>query len=152
MSHRDPPPTPSDLLPLPQRMVRRRVPSRLGCVLLGVAWVLAACQGPMSSGLVAFHESRYPDAAQDLRQVDEASLSEDERARLALYLGLTELSLGNQRRAMVALERARCDLERRPDSLSPSERGRLGSAWRSLGRMPGERLQGGAACHQAAGN
>ena len=116
-------------------------PLLLWIAVTAIAISATGCQGPLSSGLKAFDESR---------QVEEGQLSGDDRTRWALYTGLTELSLGNQRRALVALQKARCGLQRIPESLSPSERGRLDSAWRSLGRMPGEALGKGCVLASAS--
>ncbi len=131
--------TPANQRPRPKRHWRLPLALLFGASLL-------ACQGPFSSGLRAFEESRYPDAARELRRVDPTDLSPDERTRLALYAGLTELSLGNQQHAIARLQEARCGVMRAPESLTHAEYGRLSSAWQSLGRMPGEPLAPSSQC------
>lgn len=98
------------------------------------------CHSPLSEGVAAFEQARYPDAASHLRSVEPGQLSEAQRARLALYAGLTELALGNLDRAARQLSRAECQLFADPSALSRTERGRLESAWRSVGKMPGQAL------------
>jgi hypothetical protein len=107
---------------------------------LAATGLLMGCQSPLGAGQVAFEESRYPDAAAQLRRVDPGELEERQRARWALYLGLTELSLGNLERAIPKLSDAHCRLQSDPTSLTAAERGQLSSAWLSLGKMPGEPL------------
>lgn len=100
-----------------------------------------ACQSAISDARSAFDEARYADAAVAFRKVRSAELAPDERARLNLYSGLTELALGNLALALPKLSAARAWAELYPDDLSPSEKGRLLSAWDAIGRMPGESLQ-----------
>lgn len=120
-------------------------------LLLGVVGALVSgCQGPLGAGLHAFDEARYPQAAAELRAIDEQSLDARERTRLALYLGLTELALGNLHRARPRLQEARCGLVRDPDVLAASERGRLEAAWQSVGVMPGETVHVDTPCDLGA--
>jgi hypothetical protein len=127
---------PDPLAAGPNRSSKR--PRWFGCVLLA-GWAIG-CQGPLGAGRLAFEESRYPDAVAQLRRLDPSELAADERARWALYLGLSELSLGNLQRAIPRLSDAQCRLQADPSSLTPAERGQLSSAWLSLGKMPGEPL------------
>jgi hypothetical protein len=98
------------------------------------------CSAPEHSGFQPLREGRLPAAALALRarEGELGSLSEGARARYALQRGLSELGLGNARAADYWLTRAK-----RADAADPAcfdrlERGALLSAWRSLGRMPGE--------------
>jgi hypothetical protein len=104
------------------------------------------CQGPLSSGIRAFEESRFVEAAATLRQSAASDLDATDSARWALYLGLTELSLGNVERAVPRLCQARRALEAKPAIFSPSERGQLETAWHALGKMPGEPLSRAVPC------
>jgi hypothetical protein len=109
-------------------------------VAVGAALILYGCQGPLAAGIQAFDEARYPDAAVELRGLERGRLSERESSQLALYRGLSELAMGNLDVALPQLQYVRCALERQPSLLSVQERGRLASAWRAVGRMPGESL------------
>jgi hypothetical protein len=120
-------------------------------VLISLLLVLG-CQGPLSGGIRAFEESRFVEAASELRAAHPDSLDRDELARWALYLGLSELALGNLHNALPRLCSARAVLERHPDALSLSERGALESAWRALGKMPAEALSLGTACGRTPGS
>jgi len=117
--------------------VRRHAP----LLLLGLLAALGpACAGPLTSPLEAFHDGRLPAAASAFRRLEPrlGDLSERDRARYALYRGLTHLGLGDARAADHWLTVAK-RLERdHPDRFDAAERGELYAAWRSLGRMPGE--------------
>jgi hypothetical protein len=119
----------------------RRAPS-VG--LLGVL-ILAAnsfgCTGRMSRALHAFDEARYPDTLHELRELgaEVDGWSRGEQARYALYRGLSHLSLGDVRAADVWLGRAKAAYDEDFGVFDEAERGALISAWRAMGRMPGER-------------
>lgn len=83
---------------------------------------------------------RYAEADSELRALETQfeQLGAPERAEYALYRGLTCLALGDARRAAAWLGAVKEAVDREPKLLSDSERGRLFSAWRSLGFMPGE--------------
>lgn len=117
-------------------------------MLLFASLIMAACQGPLSSGIRAFEESRFVHAAEVLRQVESGDLSPEDSARWALYLGLSELSLGNLSQAIFRLCAARLALQNSPDALSPIERGQLESAWQTVGRMPSEPLTRAYRCSE----
>jgi hypothetical protein len=102
--------------------------------------VASACGGALAPPLEAFHDGRLPEAAAAFRSLEPelSGLSPDERARYALYRGLTHLGLGDARAADRWLSLAK-RLERdEPDCFDAAERGELFAAWRSLGRLPGE--------------
>ncbi len=107
--------------------------------LLPLWLLLSGCAGSLP--LDAFHEGRYPAAAAQLRELeDEAAHYEPaERARYALYRGLTHLALGDAASADRWLSAAKHGSDQHPDGFSARERGALLAAWRSMGRMPGEK-------------
>jgi hypothetical protein len=99
--------------------------------------MLAVCCAP---GRAAFHEGRLPAAAVELRaaEPDARSAGGDAFARYALERGLAELGLGNSRAADRYLTLAKRAHDADPTLFDDREHGALLSAWRSLGRMPGE--------------
>jgi hypothetical protein len=101
---------------------------------------LCSCQSALSASVAAFGEARYAEAAHNFRLAARETMSEAERARFELYAGLNDLALGNQRRAVEHLTRARQLLESAPELFSAEEQGRLLTAWSSLGRLPGQAL------------
>jgi hypothetical protein len=90
--------------------------------------------------LGAFHDGRYPAAAAELRELEPQVryFPPDERARYALYRGLTHLALGDARSADHWLTMAKRAVDSHPAWFEPREQGALLSAWRTMGRMPGE--------------
>jgi len=107
--------------------------------ILALCWMVSGCAGSLP--LDAFHDGRYPAAAAELRELEaEArSYAPAERARYALYRGLTHLALGDATAADRWLTSAKQSVDRHPDWFDASERGALLSAWRSMGRMAGEK-------------
>lgn len=107
------------------------------CWLPAALLTTAAC----APGQAAFREGRLPAAAAELRAVEPAARAKggDAWARYALERGLVELGLGNARAADHFLSIAKRAADERPALFGDSEHGELLSAWRSLGRMPGER-------------
>jgi len=102
--------------------------------------VALACTNLLGPPLEAFEDGRLPEALASFRRLesDYPGFSRPERARYALYRGLTHLGLGDARQADRWLTFAK-RLERdHPDCFDATERGELYAAWRSLGRMPGE--------------
>lgn len=99
------------------------------------------CTGSgLGTAMQAFDEGRYPDAIDEFRRAEPALLdvSRAELTRYALYRGLTHLALGDARAASYWLGFAKRTSEREPALLSAEDRDRLASAWRSMGRMPGQ--------------
>jgi hypothetical protein len=92
-------------------------------------------------GRAAFHEGRLPAAAAELRaaEPDARAAGSGAFARYALERGLVELGLGNSRAADRYLSLAKRAHDSDPTLFDDREHGALLSAWRSLGRMPGER-------------
>jgi hypothetical protein len=105
-----------------------------------VAFLASACGGAMGPALTAFEEGRHPDAMQEFRSLepDSRDWSQGERARYALYRGLTHLACGDVRAADHWLSRAKRTWEHNPGVFDDQERGRMIAAWRTMGRMPGE--------------
>src|SRR3954468_22782993 len=58
----------------------------------------SACAGPFAEGMRDYDHGRYPQALDELRDVETDSLQwrERERVRYALYRGLTHLALGDR--------------------------------------------------------
>jgi len=100
--------------------------------------VLAAACSP---GAGAFREGRLPAAARELRAEEPRARSAGGGtwARYALERGLVELGLGNAHTADRYLTAAKRADDADPELFDDAERGALLAAWRSLGRMPGER-------------
>lgn len=107
--------------------------------------LLTSCQSALGSGMEAYHHADYPSAARDLRKAEAQGVDAEDAPRYDLYAGLTHLALGNADRAVVHLGRARIALDAHPTYFSVAERARLQSAWRALGRMPGQTLEPGVA-------
>jgi hypothetical protein len=91
-------------------------------------------------GGTAFREGRLPAAARELRAAEPAAQAAGAEAfaRYALSRGLVELGLGNARAADRYLTLAKRANDANPTLFDDREHGELISAWRSLGRMPGE--------------
>jgi len=106
--------------------------------LLVLLVLVCGCAGSLP--LDAFHEGRYPAAALELRRIESEAqhYAPADRARYALYRGLTHLALGDARSADHWLTMAKQSCDRHPDWFDARERGALLAAWRSMGRMPGE--------------
>lgn len=117
-------------------MTKHTLTGLLATLLIPLA--LPGCGGSLP--LDAYREGRYPAAADELRafEPDVPSLSPQEQARYALYRGLAHLALGDARQADRYLTSAKRALDTHPEWFPHQERGALLSAWRSLGRMPGE--------------
>lgn len=107
-----------------------------GAVLL----LSSACQSALGSAVSAFDHADYPLAAREFRAAAALGVDSEQAARFDLYAGLTHLALGNADLAARHLERARHVLDTEPGYFSKQERARLMSAWRALGKMPGQAL------------
>lgn len=109
--------------------------------------VVCACLslGPLGCGSTlggAVHElelGNYPAALARLRRLEATSAGYDaaDRARYALYRGLSHLAVGDAAAADRWLTYAKRAVDQRPGLLGPAERGRLLQARRSMGLMPG---------------
>jgi hypothetical protein len=114
--------------------------TRAGRALLLLAVAAMGCAGPLGRAEQAFDEGRYPDAVSDLRRLEPEvpEWSPKRQARYALTRGLTHLACGDSRQALRWLADAKRRFEADPSLLDDKERGRLLSAWRTMGLMPNE--------------
>jgi len=108
--------------------------------LLLLSLSLAGCRSGWELGRDHYRDARYPDALGALvaAEADYPELDQGQRARYALYRGLTHLAVGDAVAADAWLRLAKREADRDPELFDPDELGRLNSAWRSLGRMPGQ--------------
>jgi hypothetical protein len=114
----------------------RKEPMRLRLVLL--AFLIFGCSSPLTEARTSFDEARYPDAVAQFRALRRDGLSRSELFEYALYRGLTHLALGDASPAQRWLLVAKRLSEESPGLASSEQEGRLMSAWRSMGRMPGD--------------
>jgi hypothetical protein len=98
------------------------------------------CAGPLGNAVEHFEAGQLPDAAADFRRLEPRfpELAASERIEYALYRGLTHFALGDLAEAERWLAWVKHETDQDPRCLSDAERGRLLSAWRSMGHMPGE--------------
>lgn len=113
---------------------------RWNAALLAAALLSLGCTSRAQRGFDLYHEARYPTALETLRaaEADLTDASEEQRVRYALYRGLTHLATGDALAADLWLGRAKDAFDRDPRILGREDRGRLLSAWRSLGRYEGQ--------------
>lgn len=109
------------------------------------AWALlclavGACGGTLNTAVDAYHHADYPHAARAFRQLSRQGVPSEDGGRFHLYCGLNHLALGNAQLAIVHLTHARTTLDHDVTYFSVEERARLMTAWRALGRMPGQPL------------
>ena len=114
----------------------RKVPMWLRLVALSA--LIFGCSSPLTEARTSFDEARYPDAVAQFRVVRRERLSRSELFEYALYRGLTHLALGDASPAERWLLIAKRLSEESPGLASREEEGRLMSAWRSMGHMPGD--------------
>lgn len=107
-----------------------------------VALLAAACGANTNSqARGAFEAGNYAQAAEILaRERSVHTKNPRARAEYELYSGLTHFALGDRDRAARHLQNARTLLEASPAIFSRAEQGRLLSAWRAAGALPGQRL------------
>jgi hypothetical protein len=110
-------------------------------VALVLTCLATACGGPLHTAVDAFHHADYPQAAREFRLAGNSGVEPEDAPRFHLYCGLNHLALGNARLAVVHLTHARYTFDNDVLYFSVDERARLLSAWKSLGRMPGQRLE-----------
>lgn len=106
---------------------------------LAALW-LPGCASPLGAAVDAFEAGRLPDAAAEFRALEPelAKLDPRERARYALFFGLTQLALGDLKQAERWLLPLKAAVESNPQRLDDAERGALFAALRSTGRLPGQ--------------
>ena len=119
-----------------------RAPATATIGMLTLAAGLGACGAPrLGHAVRAAEEARFQAALAELQAL-EGRLDEHPlrwRARYCLERGLAHLAVGDLVAADRWLRRAWAWVDARPDLLTPADRSRLTLAWRSTGRMPGER-------------
>lgn len=95
---------------------------------------LLACSSSFGKGIAHYDRAEYPQALEELAAAEGElpTYSHRERARYALYRGLTHFALGNRELALPWLEEAKRAYEADPSLLSDEEAGKLGSAWAHL--------------------
>ncbi len=108
--------------------------------LYGVSLLLVGCASPLSEAKASFEQARYPDSVAQYRalEAEARALPPAELFEYSLYRGLSHLALGDAQAAQRWLARAKRLSDAQPELASAAERGRLLSAWRSLGYMPGD--------------
>lgn len=109
--------------------------------LLGFLALLGlGCGSTLSNAVQDFESGRPAEAKSLLASLEPelVQLGRAERARYALYRGLTLLTLGDVRQADRWLTQAKLDNDQDLQLLSAAERGQLLAAWRTIGRMPGD--------------
>jgi hypothetical protein len=104
------------------------------------AVLIFGCSSPLKEARTSFEEARYPDAIAEYRaaRLDADRLSISELFEYALYRGLTHLALGDAVPAEHWLLVAKRLSEQSPGLATSEQEGRLMSAWRSMGHMPGD--------------
>ena len=108
--------------------------------LVGLSVLIFGCASPLTPARQAFDEARYPDAVAEYcaLRAEVPQLSRPELFEYALYRGLSQLALGDARPAEHWLLVAKRLTEESPELASPEAQGRLLSAWRAMGHMPGD--------------
>jgi hypothetical protein len=108
--------------------------------LVALSVLIFGCSSPLTEARTSFDEARYPDAVAAYRALGPAlpQLSRPELFEYALYRGLTHLALGDASAAERWLTLAKRLSEASPGLASQEQDGRLLSAWRSMGHMPGD--------------
>jgi len=93
----------------------------------------------MSRGIRTYNAGAQPRALEYLIEAepDAADKAPPTQAKYALYRGLTHLSLGDIQSAEYWLAQAKAWMDRDRENLDASDRGRLRTAWTSLGHEPG---------------
>jgi hypothetical protein len=103
-------------------------------LLLGLALLLAACGGSLSTAKADYRKGRLAEAKTELVRLEPASRgwSNQRRAEYALYRGLVHHSLGDRAAAGVWLTEAKALEDAQPHTLGDEDRVRLKLALESL--------------------
>jgi hypothetical protein len=107
--------------------------------LLGVAFVLVGCMGPIAIGKRAYEDSRYLEAAEWLgaHEPQLAQLPAHEQAEYGIYRGLALLHVGDRAAAQRWLTFAYSIEQACPGTLDVSQRTALGQGCKALGLSDG---------------
>lgn len=114
---------------------------RLSLALLAaLLFPLAACATSFGRGVTHYEQAEYPQALERFVAIEGEldGLSPKERARYALYRGLTHFALGNRALARLWLGEAKLAYDEDGRVFSEKEAGKLGSA---LAHLPNEGAQ-----------
>lgn len=116
----------------------RKVLMRLQVAL--IATLFFGCSSPLTAARTSFDEARYPDAVAEYRALgpELRTFTRPELFEYALYRGLSHLALGDSAPAERWLLIAKRLSEESPGLATSEQEGRLVSAWRSMGHMPGD--------------
>jgi hypothetical protein len=108
--------------------------------LAALATFILGCSSPLTEARTSFDEARYPDAVAEYRALGASvpGLGRPELFEYALYRGLSHLALGDAAPAQRWLLVAKRLSEASPGLATSDQQGRLMSAWRSMGHMPGD--------------
>ncbi len=106
--------------------------------LVALATLIGGCSSPLTEARASFDEARYPDAVAEYRALPRARLGRADLFEYALYRGLSHLAVGDAKPAERWLLVAKRLAEESPGLATADEQGRLMSAWRSMGHMPGD--------------
>ena len=102
--------------------------------------LIFGCSSPLTEARTSYDEARYPDAVAQFRAIRPSAgrLSPEDLFEYALYRGLSHLALGDAVPAERWLLVAKRLSEKSPGVASADQEGRLLSAWRAMGHMPGD--------------
>jgi len=114
----------------------RKAPMRLR--LAAFATLIFGCSSPLTEARTSFDEARYPDAVAQYRALRRDELGRSELFEYALYRGLSHLAVGDAVPAERWLLAAKRLSEESPGLATREQEGRLMSAWRCMGHMPGD--------------
>jgi hypothetical protein len=105
-----------------------------------LAALVFGCSSPLTAARTSFDEARYPDAVAEYRALapEQPGFTPPELFEYALYRGLSHLALGDAAPAEHWLLVAKRLSEESPALATEEQRGRLLSAWRAMGHMPGD--------------
>jgi len=103
-------------------------------VVLALALYTGGCTGSFGAGIRDYDHGRYPEAIEQLREAERTATHwrGRDRARYALYRGLTHLALGDRPATLLWLGEAKRAIDANPTLLSDEDTGRLASAWAHL--------------------
>ena len=92
------------------------------------------CASSFGPGVRDYDHGRYPEAIEQFRDAEgrAAGWRGHDRARYALYRGLTHLALGDRPATLRWLGEAKRAVDANPTLLSDEDAGRLASAWAHL--------------------
>lgn len=104
-----------------------------------LSFLVWGCASPLTEARQSFDEARYPDAVAEYRALGSQvrAMRAPELFEYSLYRGLTHLALGDAKPAERWLLIAKRLSDSSPELATAEQRGRLLSAWRSMGHSEG---------------